>query len=82
MSLKPCALLGGFGGMLSREFFLNGAIWCVLAYILIRFCLYKILKTTTFYIKIKKKFLIFEIKKKILDTRLLWGNNYSREEYF
>ena len=37
---KLCALLGGFGGMLPRENFLNGAIWCVLGCILIRFCLY------------------------------------------
>ena len=36
---KRRALLGGFGGMLPREFFLNDAIWCVLEYILIRFCL-------------------------------------------
>ena len=37
---KPCAL---FGGMPPPEkFFLNGAIWCVLVYILIRFCLKKI----------------------------------------
>ena len=36
---KRFALLGGFGGMLPREFFLNGAIWCVLVYIWIRFCL-------------------------------------------
>ena len=34
-----CALLGGFGGMILREIFLNGAIWCVLVYIWIRFCL-------------------------------------------
>ena len=27
------ALLGGFGGMLPRENFLNGGIWCVLVYI-------------------------------------------------
>ena len=36
---KPCALLGGFGGMLPQENFLNGAIWCVLGCTLIRFCL-------------------------------------------
>ena len=48
---KPCALLGGFGGMLPREIFQNGAIWCVLVYILIRFCFYKISKITIFYIK-------------------------------
>ena len=32
------AMLGGFGGMPPREIFLNGAIWCVLVYIWIRFC--------------------------------------------
>ena len=48
---KPCALLGGFGGMLPREIFLNGAIWCVLGCILIRFCLYFFSKYTIFYIK-------------------------------
>ena len=40
---SPCALLGGFGGGGSsgacppEEIFLNGAIWCVLVYILIKF---------------------------------------------
>ena len=39
---KPCALLGGFGGMPPpREIFLNGAIWCVLVYIWIRFSISK-----------------------------------------
>ena len=32
---KPCALLGGFGGMPPRENFLK---WCNLVYILNRFC--------------------------------------------
>ena len=27
-------LLGGFGGMLSRRVFLNGAIWCVLGHMI------------------------------------------------
>ena len=37
---KPCALLRGFGGMPHpKNIFLNGAIWCVLVCILIRFCL-------------------------------------------
>ena len=46
------ALLWGFGGMPPVEIFLNGAIWCVLVYIWIRFCLYKKnkKKTTIFYI--------------------------------
>ena len=30
-------LLGGFGGMLPREFVKNGAIWCVLENILLKF---------------------------------------------
>ena len=30
---KPCALLGGFA---PEKIFLNGAIWCVLVYILIK----------------------------------------------
>ena len=47
------ALLGGFGGMLPREIFLSGVIWCVLGCILIRFCLYFFRKITIFYIKNK-----------------------------
>ena len=34
-------LLGGFGGMLPRNKFLNGAIWCVLEHIFIIFLLSK-----------------------------------------
>ena len=30
-------LLGGFGGMLPRNFFMNGAIWCVLEHIFLIF---------------------------------------------
>ena len=37
-------LLGGFGGMLPRNKFLNGAIWCVLEHIFIIFLLSKSLK--------------------------------------
>ena len=37
---KSRALLGEFGDMFPRENFLNGANWCVLVYIWIRFCLY------------------------------------------
>ena len=58
---KPCALLGGFGGMPPRENFLK---WCNL----VRFGVYfdqilylKILKITIFYIKILK-IAIFYIK--------------------
>ena len=32
------ALLGGFGGMLPQKIFKNGAIWCVLESILLKFC--------------------------------------------
>ena len=36
---KATRLLGGFGGMLPRKFFLKkGAIWCVLESILLKFC--------------------------------------------
>ena len=55
---KPCALLGGFGGMPLRDIFLK---WCNL----VRFGVYFLYKRIN-----------------ILDTRLLWGNNYSREEIF
>ena len=37
-------LLGGFGDMLPRKIFLNGAIWCVLEHIFIKFLLSKSLK--------------------------------------
>ena len=78
---KPCALLGGFGGMASREKFLK---WCNL----VRFGVYfdQILSLKNFknchflYKNIKNcNFLYKRIH--ILDTRLLWGN-YSREEIF
>ena len=78
---KPCALLGGFGGMPPREIFLK---WCHL----VRFGVYfnHILSLKNFknyhflYKKIKNcNFLYKRIN--ILDTRLLWGN-YSREENF
>ena len=36
---KPYALLGGSGACSPEKIFLNEAIWCVLVYILIRFCL-------------------------------------------
>ena len=77
---KPCALLGGFGGMLLRESFLK---WCNL----VRFGVYfdQILSLKNFknynifiYFFLISIFLYKRIN--ILDTRLLWGNNYSREE--
>ena len=78
---KPCALLGGFGGMLPRENFLK---WCNL----VRFGVYfdQILSLKNFknYHFLYKKFknCNFLYKKiNILDIRLLWGN-YSREKNF
>ena len=42
-------LLGGFGGILPRKNFLNGAIWCVLEHIFIFFLLSKCLKISFSY---------------------------------
>ena len=78
---KPCALLGGFGGMPPpRNFFKMvpfGAFWCIFDHILSL----KNFKNYHFlYKKIKNcNFLYKRIN--ILDTRLLW-DNYSREENF
>ena len=36
-------LLGGFGGMLPEKILKNGAIWCVLESILLKFCQKKII---------------------------------------
>ena len=41
-------LLGGFGGMLPRENFLDGAIRCVLEHIFINFLLEKLIKIFIF----------------------------------
>ena len=41
-------LLGGFGGMLPRNIFLNGVIWCVLEHIFIIFLLSKSVKILFF----------------------------------
>ena len=43
--------LGGFQGMPPEKIFLNGAIWCVLEYILIKFGL-NVPKTFIFYTKL------------------------------
>ena len=76
---KPCALLGGFGGMLPRENFLR---WCNL----VRFGVYfdQILSLKNFknYHFLYKNCNFLYKRINILDTRLLWGNNYSREEFF
>ena len=66
---KPCALLGGFGGMLPRENFLKRCN-------LVRFRVYFDQILSLFFSK-KSHFLY---KKNILDTHLLWG--ISREEIF
>ena len=78
---KPCALLGGFGGMPPRENFLK---WCNL----VRFGVYfdqilylKNLKNYHFLYKYFKNCNFFYKRINILDTRLLWGN-YSRKEFF
>ena len=42
-------LLGGFGGMLPRKSFLNGAIWCVLEHIFIIILISKSLKISFLY---------------------------------
>ena len=67
---KPCALLVGFGGMPPpRENFFK---WCNLVRFGVYFDQILSLKNCNF---------IYE-RINILDTRLLWGNNYSREEIF
>ena len=43
------SLLGGFGGMLPEKSFINGAIWCVLENILLKFCPQKISKNIHFF---------------------------------
>ena len=78
---KPCALLGGFGGMPPRENFLK---WCNLVRFGVYFDQILTLKNFKNYHFLYKKFknCNFLCKRiNILDTRLLWGN-YSREEIF
>ena len=60
---------GGSGACSPEKFFENGAIWCVLGCIFIRFCLYFFFKNYDF---LYKNF--------FLDTHLLWG--ISHEEIF
>ena len=43
-------LLGGFGGILPEKIFKNGAIWCVLKSILLKFSQKNILKNSHFFI--------------------------------
>ena len=44
-------LLGGFGGMLPEKILKNGAIWCVLESILLKFCQKNIFKNSHFLYK-------------------------------
>ena len=77
-----CRLIGGFGGMLPREIFFK---WCNL----VRFGVYfdqilslKNFKNYHFLYKNFKNCIFLYERINILDTRLLWGNNYSRENFF
>ena len=49
---KATRLLGGFGACSLENFLKNGAIWCVLEYILLQFCQKKIVKMFIFYTKV------------------------------
>ena len=76
---KPCALLGGFGGMPPRENFFK---WCNLVRFGVYFYQISSLKNFKNYHFLYKKFKNCNFLYKrinILDTRLLWGN-YSCEE--
>ena len=79
--VKPCALVGGFGGMHPRENILK---WCNLVSFGVYFDQILSLKNFKNYPFLYKKFKNCNFLYKrinILDTRLLWGN-YSREEIF
>ena len=67
---KPCALLGGFGGMLPRENFLKRCN-------LVSFRVYFDQILSLFFLKIT---ILYIKKNNILDTRLLYGISY--EEIF
>ena len=66
---KPCALLGGFGGMFPQEFIFKRCN-------LVRFRVYLDQILSLFFFLIT----IFYKKINLLDTRLLWG--ISQEEIF
>ena len=55
---KATRLLGGFRSMLPEKKIKNGAIWCVLESILLKFCQKIILKIVIFYIKITDNVLL------------------------
>ena len=80
--VKPCALLGGFGSMLPRE---NVLKCCNL----VRFGVYfdqilslKFINNYHFLCKNFKSCIFLYKRINILDTRLLWGNNYFREKFY
>ena len=78
---KPCALLGGFGGMPPQENFLK---WCNLVRFGVYFDHILSLKNFKNYHFLHKKFKNCNFLYKIInifDTRLLCSN-YSREEIF
>ena len=52
LQLKATRFLGGFGACSPESFLKNGAIWCVLKYILLQFCQKKIVKKFIFYTKV------------------------------
>ena len=73
---KPCALLGGF------EIFLK---WCNLVRFGVYFEQILFLKTFKNYHLLYKNFkncIFLSERINILDTRLLWVNNYSREKIY
>ena len=74
----PCALLGGFGGMLPRENFLK---LCNLVRFGVYFDQILSLNNLKNYHFLYKNCIFLYKRINILDTRLLWGN-YSREEFF
>ena len=85
---KPCALLGGFGGMPPREIFFKMVRFGVYFDQILSLknfknyhFLYKEFKNYHFLYKEFKNCNFLYKRINILDTRLLWGN-YSREEIF
>ena len=68
---KPCALLGGFGGMLPRENFLK---WCNL----VRFGVY-LIDPINLSLKFFEKYHFLYKKIYILDKRLLLGITHGKK---
>ena len=63
--------------MLLREFFLK---WCNLVRFGVYFDFKKFQKLPFFYINFFLNLTFLYTRINILDTRLLWGNNYSRKK--